>query len=68
MSRPSTIQTTSGPRVLVRRVGAAGEYYETIPTRAAPNGEWWVRNPQRGIVPIAGNSRGLQAALAGETF
>ena len=38
------------------------EYYQEAPSASAPNGAWWVLNPQWGFVPIASNSRGLVAA------
>jgi hypothetical protein len=57
------INTAFGPRSVVRRVGVAGEYYETLPTRSAPNGEWWVHNEQKGFVPVPSNGRALRAAL-----
>lgn len=59
----ATINTNFGRKTVVRRVGSAGEYYYTIPTPSAPNGEWWVLNPQLGFVDVAGNSRGLLAAI-----
>jgi hypothetical protein len=55
------IQTAYGKRHVVRRIGS---YVETIPTPAAPNGEWWVLNPQKGYVPVASNSRALLHTLA----
>lgn len=63
---PVEIHTPFGPRVLVRRVGAAAEYYETLPTPSEPHGAWWTLNQQRGFVPVPSNSRALLAALDSE--
>lgn len=61
------IQTAFGTKTVVRRVGkVAAEYYFTLPTPNAPNGEWWTCNPQQGFVPVPSNGRGLLAALAEE--
>jgi hypothetical protein len=60
------INTPYGKRELVRRAGVAGEYYYTEPTSAAPHGEWWVLNEQRGYVPVASNAPGLLGAIKAE--
>jgi hypothetical protein len=56
------IVTESGKRALVYRFGPVGEYAYTAPTKSAPNGEFWVNNPQRGWVSIPGNGRAISAA------
>lgn len=56
-----TINTPFGRKIIVRRVGTSGEYYQEAST-----GDWWTCNPQHGFVPVASNSRALQAAIAGE--
>jgi hypothetical protein len=56
------IPTAFGDRYVVRRFGVTLEYYETIPTKSAPHGEFWVLNPQRGFVPVSSTSRGLVRA------
>lgn len=58
-----TIETAFGRKQVLKRVGASGEYYYTAATKAAPNGEWWILNPQKGYVPVPSNSRALQYAL-----
>jgi len=60
----NAIETAFGKKHLVRRIGRQGEYAYTIPTSSAPNGEWWVFNPQRGWVPVPSNGRALRAAIA----
>lgn len=60
------INTPFGKKTVVRRVGSQKEYYLTLPTAAAPNGEWWVLNPQSGFVPVPSNGRALVEALARE--
>lgn len=59
-----TIQTAFGPRTVVRRFGVSGEYYETAPTKAAPNGEFWTRNLAGAFVPVPSNGRALVHARA----
>jgi hypothetical protein len=61
------IKTPFGLRTLVRLVGTQGEYAETLPRPAAPNGEWWVFNLQHGWQPIASNGRALRAAIEAQT-
>lgn len=60
------IETAFGKRTVVRRVGAQGEYAETLPTPSAPHGEWWTQNPQRGWVPVPSNGRALLSAIERE--
>lgn len=60
----TTIKTAFGDKHVSKRVGICGEYYLTLPTPSAPNGEWWTCNPQRGFVPVPSNSRALVAAIA----
>lgn len=63
MPKTTYIKTPFGKKAVVRRIGAAAEYYQTTTTPNAPHGAWWVLNPQTGFVPVASNSRGLLAAL-----
>jgi hypothetical protein len=59
------IKSAFGPKTVVRRIGRAAEYYLTKPTSSAPNGEWWVLNPQHGFVSVSiVSSPGLLAAIA----
>jgi hypothetical protein len=58
------IKTAFGMKQVVRRFGAMSEYYETVPTKSAPNGEYWTHNAQLGFVPVPSNGRALQAVLA----
>ena len=60
----TTIKTAFGNKSVSKRAGVCGEYYLTLPTPSAPNGEWWTCNPQRGFVPVPSNSRALVAAIA----
>lgn len=57
---PNIITTAFGARTINRVVDG---YVNTLPTVSAPNGEWWVLNPQRGYVPVPSNARGLVDAL-----
>jgi hypothetical protein len=57
------IKTPFGSKCVVRRVGAAFQYYQTTPTTAAPNGEWWVKDLNGVFMPVASNSRALVDAL-----
>lgn len=58
----SVIQTSYGPRTLVRSVG---DYLHTTPTPSAPHGEWWRLDPQSGrLVDVPSNSPALRATLA----
>lgn len=61
----TTISTAFGKRTVFRIVGGCLKtgYVYTQPTPAAPNGEWWTLNPQRGYVPVPSNARGLACAL-----
>lgn len=51
------IVTSQGEQRVARRIGVAGEYYQTV------NGQWWTQNPQTGFVSVPRSSRALAFAL-----